>query len=379
MEKYRDQKLLDPELKISVARTAEEVKSFRKIFEAMHPGPLAGIDYLLTSAEFMQRAIRPYVIAVFRHGRPETMLVGLLNNIKREIKFKGRVILRAKARILGVVCGGIIGNLNVANCAALILELNQLLKRNEADAIYFQEIPIDSQIYQLGRIIPSLMFRDHSLQVENHYKMNLFSSADDFYGSKSSKQRYNLRRPIKKLDKLFAGRIMIKCFRAAHEIPQFCREAEQITLKSWQFKTKGKFTNDFPTRKLLSLLAKRNQLLGYILYIENIPCAYQYGIIYNNTYHLEYLGYDTRFEKYGVGTVILIKVIEILCDDTDFEFYDFGWMNADYKERFADQSWKEANFYLFQPTLKGAVMNAIKLLSTKLPEIKMKWQQKKDR
>jgi len=365
-----NQNLFNPELTVSIARTAQEVESLREIWANLQHGPLASIDYLLTAIKFQKNAIRPHVIVIYRQGKPETLLVGLINDTATEIKFKGSTILRLKYRILGITLGGIIGNMAQENCAVLIGELNKSLKHREVDAVYFQEIQTKSHIYQLAQEIPSYLFRDHFPQVENHYKMTLFPSADDFYASKTSKQRYNLRRATKKLYKQFSDQITIRCFQTTSEIPQFCQEAAEISQKSWQSQVSGGLTNDPATRNLLSLLATRNQFLGYILYVEGAPCAYQYGFIHEAAYHLDYLGYDPKFEDYGIGTVLLLKVIEILCNDPYFKFFDFGWMSADYKDRFCDQVWKEANIYLFQPTFKGAILNIVKGLSKKFPDWK---------
>jgi hypothetical protein len=274
--------------------------------------------------------------------------------------------LKIKTHILGVLIGGVIGNIEQENCEILISELRDALKRGEADAIYFQEIPTGSKIYKLAQKMPGYAFRDHFPQIENHYRMILPSSLDDFYNKLSSKQRKSLRSNVKKLDKKFCGRVSIRCFRTVSDTNRFCQEAEKISKKSWQSEIGAGFIDNMTSRKLLSALAMKNHFLGFILYVEDRPCAFSYGYMNDSIFFGESTGYDVQYKKYAVGNVLLVNVIKAVCEEPNIRFLDFGWMGSEYKNHYCDQVWEEANFYIYRASFKGCMMNLLKTISNRL-------------
>lgn len=365
-------------LTTTIAKSIQDIERLRVEWQSFHPSPTASIDYLLTLIETNQGNPQPFVILLKRNETPETMLVGVISDTPYRYRAGDRVLFGLTVRTLAIVVKGIIGNTSPENCKFLISEVRQALNRREADMAYFQETPTESHIFKLATSIPFL-WRDHHPEIENHHKMTLAPSLDDFYASKNSKIRYNLRSSVKKLNKKFSGNVTIRAFRAANEIDLFCKETEEISKKSWQHTIGKGFVNDFSTRKLLTSLAEQGHFRGYILYIEDQPCAFNYGYIDQNAFVGEYTGYDLNYRNYGVGTVLLLKVIEDLCNDSGFEFFDFGWMEAGYKDNFCDLSWPEAHFFIFQPSLKGAFLNGAKTVARSLPQLKERFleQQKK--
>ncbi|GAG42572.1 unnamed protein product, partial [marine sediment metagenome] len=68
------------------------------------------------------------------------------------------------------------------------------------------------------------------------------------------------------------------------------------------------------------------------------------------------------YKNYSIGSFLNLKVIEILCEDKHFKYFDFGWMDAGYKHDFCDIKWDEASLYIYQPSLKGVFLNGKKVI-----------------
>ena len=62
--------------------------------------------------------------------------------------------------------------------------------------------------------------------------------------------------------------------------------------------------------------------------------------------------------RYEVGTLIFIRMNDELARE-GVRKLDFGIGDALYKQRFGDQSWREATVWLFAPTAKGMALRSI--------------------
>jgi hypothetical protein len=109
----------------------------------------------------------------------------------------------------------------------------------------------------------------------------------------------------------------------------------------------------------LTEAAKQGTLRAYVLYAGSVPCAFEYGIEYGNIFFPEHIGYDPLFRSCSPGTVLFIKVVEDLIENSVVRIFDYGFGAADYKERFGTKSWPEASVYIFAPRLYPMFVNAL--------------------
>ena len=352
---------------ISTAKTAQEVESLRHSWERMNPGPETSIDYYLTIVKSRRRVIRPHVILLSQDGLPVSMLIGRIERKQLKFKIGGKVIFQFAVRSLTVIIGGLLGDTSYESCNILFSELLTSLKQNEADLISFDEIPTDSQIYKLARSIPNFLCVDYFPERSFHFKMTLPASMEDFFKNRKPKSRTKLRSLRKKLNKKHSNNVRSIIVHEKEQIEKFCSDAEVISRKTFQYAYGEGFINNDETRSFLFSAAERGLLRSYILYVNDNPCAFWAGFIYQDTYYgipVGGTGYDPAFREYQVGTILMLEMIEDLCRDPRVYYMDFGYTDMSYKRRFCDQNWEEANFYIFQPTLKGICLNAIRVLSS---------------
>jgi CelD/BcsL family acetyltransferase involved in cellulose biosynthesis len=89
-------------------------------------------------------------------------------------------------------------------------------------------------------------------------------------------------------------------------------------------------------RIYLLLAAQRGWLRIFILYINNEPAAFEWGIEYGSTFFLRTLGFDPKWRDWSVGTVLFLKALDALCEEANVKQMDFGFGDAEYKKIYSN-------------------------------------------
>ena len=95
-----------------------------------------------------------------------------------------------------------------------------------------------------------------------------------------------------------------------------------------------------------------------MLYLDGAPAAFWPGWIYNRTFFVGTPGYEPALADHRPGQYVLMRVIADLCADPAIDVCDFGFGDSEYKRRFSNEEWDEADVLVFAPTLKGLRLNA---------------------
>ena len=125
------------------------------------------------------------------------------------------------------------------------------------------------------------------------------------------------------------------------------------------------FVDSPETRERLQLMAEKDWLRGYVLYVSDRPCAFWVGALHQGTFSSDYLGFDSEFAKHSVGTYLVTKVIERFCNGSEGQVacVDFEPGYSQYKEGLANQKWQEVSTYIFAPSLRGISLNLVRTLT----------------
>jgi hypothetical protein len=343
-------------------KSLEDVRGIREVWEKMQPHPYADIDYYLSMFESCENVIGPYVLLLRRNNMSETMLIGKIEDIRFNCRIGYKDIFRPVVRCLTIIDSGIIGVTERSHCEIIFSQIAEFLKTREVDIVFFKEIPIDSALFLSSGKAPFIC-GDAFPIINLHYRMTLPNSFGDFM--KQRKNKGKLRQTIKRLHKEFPDSVTIRNFQKPEDVQQLCEEAENVSKKTFQYNRGEGFENSIENRTLLKKLAEKGALKAFILYIKDAPCAYFAGFKFKGTHYFIPFGgtgYDPIFGKFGVGTILLLHMIEDLCNDKEVQYVDFGAFDMQYKRRFCDISWKDANFYIYQPTIKGVCLNFARTL-----------------
>jgi hypothetical protein len=175
--------------------------------------------------------------------------------------------------------------------------------------------------------------------------------------SRSKKTRESLRRYRNRLLRELGETLTLRVFRDPNELELLVRDLDSVAAKTYQRGLGIAFADTPEHRALMRLGLEQGWWRVYVLYSDEEPIAFWPGSAYNGVFSIGTPGYDPAYTDYRIGTYVLLKVIEDLCADDDVELVDFGFGDAEYKRRFANESWPEADVVLFAPTFRAARIN----------------------
>ncbi len=354
-------------LTLRIARTVEEIEQFRELWSLWCDDPNADIDYFLASAQFRSDFVSPHVMVVYRNSQPDCMLIGRLENTRLNLMVGYTALFRPCVRRLFFVQGGFLGNKSQKNSELLVGAILSCLRKGEADAAEFLRVRDDSTLYRAAIERPNLFCRGHFLPIHEHRSARLPNSFNEFLQGMSRKNRHELRRHEKRLKDEFGDQVRIHCYRTEEELKDLAEEVDKVSKKTYQRTIGVGFKTDVETLESLRLAAHRGGLRGCVLYLADEPCAFFIGNQYKNTFHGNYMGFDSRFGKYSPGLYILMHSIEE-CFEPDHRAteIDLGWGDRQYKRTICNQSWKDGPLYLYAPSFKGIRLNCLRTTASLL-------------
>jgi Acetyltransferase (GNAT) domain len=350
------------EYEVKVIRSIQEVEELRSIWEKMQCHPNVDIDYYLTIVDSMADILQPHVILFYQNGQPQALAVGRLERKNMGITLGYKTLFQFKVPCLTILYGGLLGNWSQEISHLLVAELMNALKRNEAAVAWFNLLRSDTHIYEMARKEPSFVCRDHVIETNPHWKMTLPNNLNDFLQKMTSKHRYWLNRLPRVLEKDFPGKIAYKIYQNKIHLEKMFTDAEEVAKKTYQRNIDAGFVDNNIMRRRLAMSADRGWLRAYLLYVDEKPCAFWIGTLYGKVFHLDFTGYDTAYKHYEPGTILFMRMIEDLTNGK-IEEIDFGFGDAFYKQRFGDQHWSESSVYIYAPTIKGILLNAIRTIN----------------
>lgn len=380
------------EIEIRIARSLSEVEALRGAWAAWPGHRDSDIDFYLMIVQSYSEVLRPHVIAIYRNGKPNAILVGRLE--KKHLAFNIGYLhpFRLWARCLTFVYGAIHGEASPENTQILVAEVMNSLKRDEADLAMLEFVPVDSDLYRLALRAPGFLRRDALPAAQGHYMLKMPGKVEEIYSRMSGKHRKNLRREIRQLFSEDQN-ARVRCYKKEPELDEMFHDVEEVARKTYQRGLGVGFVDNSHVRRRLGLAAQKGWLRANLLYIADRPAAFWIGMVYNGSFVSEYLGYDPEFRRFSPGMVLIMRVIEGFYNrvngDTVIEL-DFGLGPAEYKAALCSENWLEAPVYIFSPTLKGLGLKAIRtstrvvdvcarniLASTSVfPQLKRAWRQR---
>jgi hypothetical protein len=348
---------------VKVLRTVSELEEIRLEWESWPGNRDSDIYSFLSFLQSYPATVRPHVLAVYRQGRPDAIMVGRIDKGKIRCRL-GYLEMGFRARIMCFVYGALRGNPSQENSELLVNEILRSLSFGEADVAYLNFLRQGSDLCQLAMKKPGLLTRDHVRSTQMHFGATLPGTVEELYRSLPAGLRGFNKTKHNKLRREFAGRIEIKCFREVGELDAMLRDVEQVAKTSYQRGLGVGFIDSPKMREGLRLKAEKGWLRAYVLYLAGRPCAFWVGDMNQGTFGGDYVGYDPEFGKYSPGMFLLTNVIEGFCNGSrqGVTALDFGPGNAQYKELLSNQRWQETSVYIFAPSLRGISLNLVRTI-----------------
>ena len=269
-------------------------------------------------------------------------------------------LLKPTMRCFSIVYGGIIGEKNSEAAAVLIEELKKNLKNCKMDVVFFNHLRVDSDIFQLSKKLPGILSRDYLSKMENHSCMSVPKNIEEFFQTRSHNHRAKLKRYMKNLEKEFPNQVKMITYTKESDLDEAVRDASKVSRVTYQYELGVGFRDTERKRTLLMTSARKGWLRLHILYINGEPVAFQNIIKYGNQYVGYGIGFDPKWSRWRIGTVLFLKIIEYICTEAKAENYDFGFGDAEYKEIYGDKHWQEVSVYIFAARLYPIFVNLLR-------------------
>ena len=353
---------------VRTVRSIAEVEELRECWSSWQTQPLSDIDMYLAMLRSRPENLRPHIILLSRDGRPDAMLVGILQKSRIRFRLGYWKFLAPRARILGFAHGGLLGNQCAENAESVVSELLKCLREDEAEAAVLHNIGIDSPLYSTALHLPGPFRRDRAPQVDTHCSMVLPDRFEEVEQALSREHRKDIRRMARKLTDDSRGDVRVRRFSTVTDLPEMIEHVEDVAKATYQRALGVGFAKNPAVIARLRLCAQHGYLRTYVLFVSGRPCAFAVGTLYQATYHTDYLGYSPSYAKYSPGTFLFMNILQDLCAD-GVKAVDFGYGDEMYKQRFGNRKWEEGRLHMFSTTPRGICLNVLRTSSTFLDRI----------
>jgi hypothetical protein len=354
--------LVPPQHKMTlrVARTTEEVEELLPTWANWCDHPSLDGEVWLAQIRHEAGKLEPYVVVLYRDGRPECLLAGTLAVDHMHLSFGGVRLLLPKARLIRIQTNAFLGNRTEENSRLIVGELLKALERKDADSVEFSSLRTDSPLYGWARILPGLLSRDYFPPQMSHFSLLPPSNFQEFLCGLSKKKRRNYARCSEKLMRAFPGQIRLRSFQRKPDLDALLRDCDQIAGKTYQRRLKTGFVNDEATQSLMRTYHAKSMLWGYVLDIAGQPSAFIIGVTHCETAYPLFMGYDPKFHNFSLGFLLLMQYVREVCSTSTVKRVDFGHGNHRYKREICNEEWHAAAVSIFAPYPKWIAVNMLR-------------------
>jgi hypothetical protein len=344
--------------RVTVSRGFEEVAAIRDQWASLDgPSITTDFDYVHAVIDSEPSMLEPLVVTVLHDDAPRAMLICRVEEASLALKLGYRTLYEPRVQSLTVVYRGYLGEMDEPTSRLLVRELGRVLRENGLDTVIFRRLAVEHPLYAAARSEPGFLARQHHARVAVCWERSLPSSYDEFLGSLSKSTRSGVKRYVNKLERDYAGQIGVRRFSEPGELDEYFRDADAVAARSYQRGLGVGVRDEEPQRHRARLALERGWFRSFVLYLDGEPVAFCGGEAYKGRFTYGIPGYDPAYGDYRVGNYVLMKMIEDLCADESISVLDFGFGDAEYKRRFGDRSWEEADVHLFATRLRPVSIN----------------------
>jgi hypothetical protein len=345
------------QLSVEVAESLPAVEALRPIWSEWAHSLEADIDHYLHNLKSDSTMLRPYVVTVCQAGIPQAMLVGQIRRRRVSSVVSFVNIPGPKVNALEVINGGRIGQQSAAIDKLLVRQLSHSLRNADIDLVCLQRLPLQSHLFRELQQVPDLLMKERVPHVFCYSVVPLTAPPGKRVRALSGKNRREVQRKIRILQRAFPGSVRFQCFSGLGELAAGLRDADAVDVTTWQ-RCLGYAPLDTPqTHENLAFCAKWGWLRIYVMYVEDSPVAFLIGQHYRRTFYCQRAGYRLDFARYSVGSLLTAWALESLAD-AGVEQVDLGEGGQEHNRRLGCDFRQEGTVHLYSPTLRGLCVSA---------------------
>jgi hypothetical protein len=227
--------------------------------------------------------------------------------------------------------------------------------------VYVGDVPVGSETHRQLEDRTSRIWRSFSVfhwgHATPHCGISWKRSVDTYLASISRRTARDLQRRSRDLFSRPGLTCEVRRFTSPSDVDIFLRDAVDISDKTYQKRDLGLgLSRGGVAERTIRFAAGRGSFLGYILYINGQPVAFDYCFIHRGTCTMKQKGYDPAWAAHHLGIVLHLEILR------DFERHDVPVTYIDYsshlnafKFRTTNEHRPAQSYYLFPRTTAGAI------------------------
>lgn len=243
----------------------------------------------------------------------------------------------------------LVGTTDEALTRRMLAECATFVRKQHATFLLIEDLERHDPLFAAAESLQRDGFRLFSpTGIQERLKIEFPPTPTDYWTKFSSKTRNTFRRKQKKI-----GTTRLVRITEPDQIAEFLDAAHTISKRTWQSEKLGlRIHNNDAELRFFTLLAARQSLRSYLLFVDEKPAAFLIGTQHQGLFNYEEVGYDRDFADRSPGQVLLLQVLEELLSNNPPRVFDFGGGTADYKQLFATTSSMSGNLWLVPPGVR---------------------------
>src|SRR5580704_17114557 len=340
---------------VKLATDSNAVKALRPQWRIWANSLDTDLDFFLHQLSQDSTALAPYVITVYDEGIARAMLVGRIRKQRASTVVSFVNVPGPAMRVLEIKKGGRMGQQSEAIDGLLATELLKAARSGEVDSICLERLPLQCELFRQIQQLPGFFVRERVPHVFCYSELNLSNPENKHPQVFSGKTLREMRRKTRILEQSFPGQVRLKCFSQASELDAGMHEAMRVARTTWQHSL-GQGFDDKAQRETYRFFAEHGWLRIYVLYLEDLPCAFLAGQLYNSNFYCQYTGYCPDYARFSVGAVLTARAFEELAAG-GAQRVDLGEGGQEHNRRIGCQMVEEGTVHVYSPTLRGVWLN----------------------
>jgi CelD/BcsL family acetyltransferase involved in cellulose biosynthesis len=343
---------------VETARTEEEVERLRDWWEHLPVTDVdANLDYFLTVVRTDPTVRRPHVMRITPAGEQPVLVVARLVDQAFGATLSGARTGSVSAPALVVSFGGVVGASSATQRSAALSALEDALAAREADVVVLQKTDRASEWFH--HLVPDdRRWRVVPRPAESSWTARLPDSWEALLAARSSKSRRQIRFDDNKLRRVYGDRLCLRRLDLPEHQHRMAGDVAAVARKTYQHGLGVSLLDGGVQGALSDLAREKGWLRVWMLYVDEQPVAFWWGITHAGVLSIGSPGYLPEFSKDRVGYYVLRRMLEDAADDPATRVIDFGTGDADYKERFGDLRSEVSDVLLFARRPRAVAVRA---------------------
>ncbi len=343
-------------LSIRVAENLEGVEELRAIWKLWAHSPETDFDYYLYRLQNDSTIVSPYVVTVSEDSIPQAILVGHIRKHRLSATVSFVNIRGPEARVLEIVNGGRLGKESDVIDKIIARQILQCGKSAAVDMILFRRLLLESSLFQELWNLRGVLTKQRIPHIFRYLVLPLTTCSDNSAPVLSGKTRRENRRKTRILHRTFPGRVSFKCFSNPRELTLGILDAGTVSVTTWQHYSGQDSLDHVEVQDILRFCVSKGWLRIYVMYIDDSPCAFLIGNLYQGTFYCAHAGYSPAFAKFSVGSLLTAWVLENL-HAAGVKEVDLGEGGQEHHRRLGCCTREEGTVHLYFPTWRGLRLN----------------------